>query len=445
MQQRSLWPVTTVFRPRGIEIDRNDLTRLADRFGTPLYVFDAATIRNALAAYQRGLATYPAATHLSYAGKALLNSAIARLVAEQADGIDAVSLGELAIARQAGVAAERLHLHGNATPTAELDLALAWGVGRIVIDNADQLATVAALAALHGVRQPIWLRVAPDIVAGGHAHIQTGAAVSKFGLPIADGSAGRAIAAALSTPSLALVGLHVHVGSQIRDFAALTAAADKLLALAVAARVQFGWTPAEICVGGGLAVATHPDETHGDIAHGDVAAYCAALVEAIVAGCARHALPLPRLACEPGRSIVARAGVAIYTVTGRKPLGSSAPDYLHIDGGMGDNPRPALYSARYTAHLLHRPLGTPTRDYQIAGRYCESGDRLIERVALPAVEPGDRLAVPVSGAYTLSMASNYNGVGRPAVLLLDRGNVRLIQRRETWQDLLHRDAAPEAP
>lgn len=424
-----LWPDTCRLTPDGIAVGGCDLAALADQFGTPLYVLDEATLVNQATAYRDGFRRYPGEVAVYYAGKALLNLAVAQLVARLGLGLDVVSLGELTIAQRAGFDLARVHLHGNGTPPAELAAAVDLGIGRLIIDNADQLAAVRTIVGRAERRQTVLLRVAPDVIAGGHVHIQTGSAESKFGFN--DPTA--AAAEALGDPGLELLGLHMHIGSQVRDFAALQLAIARLVATAARLRGALGWTAAELCVGGGLAV-----PTDGSQPPAAVADYCTAVIEGICATCAAENFPLPRLSVEPGRSLAARAGVAVYTVTGRKPLADGSA-YVHIDGGMGDNPRPILYGAGYEAALLRDPLGAAEGVWRISGRYCESGDMLIPRIALPTVRVGDRLAVPAAGAYTLSMAGNYNGVGRPAVVLARNGAAHLIQRRETADDLLARD------
>lgn len=245
----------------------------------------------------------------------------------------------------------------------------------------------------------------------------------------------QAIKLAHSAETLDFIGLHAHTGSQIRDFGALRKTIVRLFALAHAAREQASWEMRELSPGGGLAVATHAGESSGDIAE-----YCAVICETVEKAAEKIDFPLPHVSIEPGRALVARAGIAIYRVTGRKPL-ANAPDFLHINGGMGDNVRPSMYGANYTAINLSRARESADQAYTIAGRYCESGDILIPIVTLPDTKTGDLLAVPVSGAYTLSMASNYNGIGRPAVLFVRDGEARLVQRRETWQDIVRRDVA----
>jgi diaminopimelate decarboxylase len=464
-----LWPDTAAIDQYGhLTIGGCDVVALAHEHGTPLYLLDEATFRGGCRAYHAAITRgYAGPTAIHYAGKALLNTAVAQLVAEEGLGLDVVSGGELYVALRAGFPAAHIHLHGNAKPRAELEQALDAGVGRIVADTLDELALLADLTVGRAQPQPIMLRLAPDVAADTHAHIQTGRAASKFGLPLeALDAAAERIAAA---PGLQLVGLHCHLGSQIFDDAPFVRAIDVLLDCAAHLRDRHGIAVAEISPGGGLGVPYLPEH-----APPDREAYAAALGRALAQGCQQRGLPLLRLVIEPGRSIVARAGVALYKIIATKQLPSplsvaSSPlqgdhgprttdhgpaiGYLHVDGGMADNIRPALYGARYTALLANRadpdrslPIATGAGPgmraeevVHIAGRYCESSDVLLRDVALPHAGPGALLAVAVAGAYTLSMASNYNLTPRPALLLVGDGWSQVIQRRETYEDLVARD------
>jgi diaminopimelate decarboxylase len=450
MRDAHLWPDTTTIEQGRLHIGGCDAVALAREYGTPLYLLDAATFRQGCRAYRAALDhgyAGPGAVH--YAGKALLNTAVAQLVAAEGLGLDVVSGGELFVALRAGFPAERIHMHGNAKPRAELEQGLDAGVGRIVVDTLDELDLLAHLAAGRAAQQPIMLRLAPDIAANTHAHIETGRAASKFGLPLqALDAAAERIAAA---PGLRLAGLHCHLGSQIFDDAPFAHAIEVLLDCAARLREGHGFAVGEISPGGGLGAPYLAEQTPPDRD-----AYVATLGRALVEGCRARNLPLPRLVIEPGRSIVARAGVALYQIVATKPLAGplftgsrpqargdtpTAGRYLHVDGGMADNIRPALYGARYTALLAGR-AGMPAEEIShISGRYCESGDVLLRDSALPPAGPGDLLAFAMAGAYTLSMASNYNLVPRPALLLVGGGRAQVIQRRETYEDLVQRDVA----
>jgi diaminopimelate decarboxylase len=411
---------------------------LARRFGTPLYVFELDTIRRRIATYKKGLAQYPGPARLTYASKAFQCLALARLMAEQGVGLDVASAGELYIARRGGADPKQMHLHGNNKTPLDLSEALQAGVGRIVVDNTDELQLLTRLAAVR--RQPvkIWLRLTPDVaVETIHRYTVTGVADSKFGFPLGEAAeiAGQIVAQTgqISASFIQLVGLHVHLGSHFHDVGPVAQAIEKLLDLALFLSERYNWSLQELCAGGGWGARYHPDDPPMPLEP-----FLAGLVRAVEAGCRRRNLPLPTLILEPGRSLVAQAGVALYAVGGRKAT-PNGRIYVSIDGGMADNPRPALYQARYTALLANRAGEPETETVAIAGPYCESGDILIQAVDLPVARPGDILAVPVSGAYHLAMGSNYNAALKPAVVFVDGEAVNLVQRRETFEDLIRRD------
>ncbi|WP_298817395.1 diaminopimelate decarboxylase [Chloroflexus sp.] len=425
-----IWPVTATVQAGRLFVGGCDVIELAERFGTPLYLLDETTLRSAMRAYRQAFAAaYPGPTQVHYAGKALLNTALAQIVAQEGLGLDVVSATELQVARCAGVPMAQVHLHGNAKTDAELERAVAWQVGAVVVDNLDELARLRALSGLLSVPQGVLLRIAPAIEADTHAHIATGGAAAKFGLSLS--ALDEAVAQTLATPGLRWLGLHAHIGSQLFALDQVVATVEILAAQAARLRDRFGITPLELSPGGGLGVPYTADQPATDIYH-----YARVVGAAMQSACARYDLPLPRLTVEPGRSIVAQAGVALYRIVARK-----GAQWLHIDGGMADNIRPALYGARYTAVLAHCADTLADVVVSVGGRYCESGDVLLREVALPSAQPGDVLAVATAGAYTLSMASNYNLVPRPALVLVGNGQARLIQRRETEEDVLARDIA----
>lgn len=430
-----IWPDTAEVIGGRLQIGGCDVADLAADHATPLYVLDEATLRGSMRAYRAAMARrYPGPSRVHYASKALLNTAVAQIVAEEGLGLDVVSGAELLVARRAGMPMDQVHMHGNAKGEAELRRAVEWGVGAIVVDSLDELDHLAALT--HGLERPqgVLLRVAPNIDAHTHAHIATGGAASKFGLPLE--AVGAAAARVLDADGLRLLGLHAHIGSQLFAAGEICAAVAVLAREMARLRDTLGVDLEELSPGGGLGV-----PYTADMPPTDIDAYAAALGGAARAACAAYGMRPPLLTVEPGRSIVARAGVALYRVVARKLGPDGAPLYLHVDGGMADNIRPALYGARYTALLANRADAPPGPPVDVAGRYCESGDVLLRAAALPPAGPGDLLAVAVAGAYTLSMASTYNLVPRPAVLLAGGGAARLIQRRETEDDLLGRDIA----
>ena len=407
---------------------------LARGYGTPLYIFDEVTLRGACRAYGEALAAhYPGVGHVAYAAKAYLCQALASLLHQEGLGLDAVSGGEMAVAGAAGFPMERIHLHGSNKSREELQLALDWGIGRIVVDNQHELEMLGSLVAERGQRVRIWLRLNPGIDAHSHEYVRTGVLDSKFGLPLVTGDAEEAVRFSLAHPALELIGLHAHIGSQILETAPFEDTVEALIAFAAEMRGRHGFALREISPGGGLGIRYTPKDATLPIEQ-----HVAAISQSVVRSCQRHGVPLPELILEPGRSIVGRAGVALYTVGARKEI-PGVRTYVSVDGGMADNIRPALYGAKYVALAATRANETPTETVSIAGRYCESGDVLIRDIQLPRLAPGDLLAVPAAGAYCLSMASNYNLSLRPAVVMVRDGGAWLMQRRERLEDLVGRD------
>ncbi|MCB0168628.1 MAG: diaminopimelate decarboxylase, partial [Anaerolineae bacterium] len=368
-----------------------------------------------------------------YASKAFLCTALVGLMTKAGVGLDVASAGEIFIAQHGGADPAAMHLHGNNKSALDLSEALQAGVGRIVVDNVDELELLTKMATEQGRSVKIWLRITPDVaVETIHEYTVTGTADSKFGFPIevADGVARELLS---QNSPIELTGLHVHLGSHFHDADPVARALDRLLDLAAGWQNAFGWPFSELCAGGGWGVRYHPDDPAMP-----VEPFVAGVVAAVERGCRLRNLPLPQLILEPGRSLVAAAGVALYTVGSRKVI-PGGRTYVSIDGGLADNPRPALYRANYTAVLANRADEAETEPVAVAGPYCESGDILIQAVDLPVARPGDILAVPVAGAYQLAMGSNYNAALKPAVVFCDGDEVKLIQRRETFEDLIRRD------
>lgn len=439
-----LWPDTARVAAGRLRLGGCDVAELAATWGTPLYILDEATFRGAGRAYVEALRRYyPGAGAAHYAAKALLNTTVARWVHEEGLGLDAASAGEVFTALRGGMAAERIHLHGNAKPRDELEYALAAGVGAVVVDTLDELSLVETLGAARGRPVSVILRIAPGVGADTHPHIQTGLDTAKFGLLAAH--LPRAADLIGSSHHVRLDGLHCHVGSQIFDLDVWAEAVEALLDARAEMGRRLGELPPDLSPGGGLGVAY----AAGDPA-ADIAAFVARVAGATVAGCAARSMPLPRLILEPGRSIAARAGVAAYRVIARKEMEAVVPPgggpirWLHLDGGMADNLRPALYGARYEAALANRTDAGRTERVSLAGRYCESSDVLVADVMMPPSAPGDVVAMPGCGAYTLAMSGNYNLTRRPAVIAVNDGKATLVQRRETFDDLVRRDEAAAA-
>jgi diaminopimelate decarboxylase len=413
-----------------------DAVELAAEFGTPLYVFDEEELRATCRAYREAFASRYAQSAVVYAAKAYLARWLAALVAEEGLGLDVVSGGELTVARAAGVPLERVLFHGNNKSAPELREAVEAGVGRIVIDNFYELSLLDGIAEAAGRRQRVLLRVSPNVDPHTHVKTTTGVLDTKFGVPIAGGQAEEAVVQALACSNLELLGLHCHLGSPIFELEPYWRANAVMIEFARAMRDRHGLELREYSCGGGFAAhylrekaPPTPDQ------------YAQAVVESLREALTLHDLPLPLLTVEPGRAIVARAGVALYTVGARKEV-PGVRTYVSVDGGMADNIRPAMYDARYEALVANRALYAPAERVTIAGKYCESGDVLIKEIELPKLWAGDVLALPASGAYCLAMASNYNLSLRPPVVLVRDGRARLVRRRETYEDLMRTDITP---
>lgn len=416
-----------------LEIGGCDTVELARTFGTPLIVYDEALIREKCRAFVEAFRKTGARFQVAYASKAFCTVAMCQLVAEEGLALDVVSDGELYTAQKAGFPPERIHFHGNNKTPEELVMALDVGIGCVVVDNFHELAMLADMARERGQRVNILLRVTPGVEAHTHAYIQTGQEDSKFGFDIGSGMAVEAVKRALSAPALALVGVHCHIGSQIFETEGFVAAIARVMAFLDAVRAETGYVAAVVNLGGGFGIRY----TEND-APLPVAAYVEAIVSAVRRECGARAYPEPEIWLEPGRSIVGEAGTTLYTVGAVKVI-PGLRTYVAVDGGMADNIRPALYQARYEAMLANRGWEKPTETVSIAGKTCESGDMLIWDIALPPVRPGDLLAVSCTGAYTYSMASNYNRLRRPAVVFVRDGRAKVVVRRETYDDLVRND------
>ncbi|MGA1837819.1 diaminopimelate decarboxylase [Herbiconiux sp. 11R-BC] len=425
---------------------------LAARFGTPLYVVDEADARGRAreirTAFETEAARVGTSAKVYYAGKAFLSIEVARWVAEEGLAIDTCSGGELAVALAAGVDPARIGLHGNNKSPAEIDRAVAAGVGVLVIDSAVEIGRIAEAAARHGRVQPVRLRVNSGVHAHTHDFLATAHEDQKFGVRL--DQAAEFAAAIRAEPGLDFLGLHCHIGSQIFGSEGFAESAARLLE-AHAGLLAGGPVP-ELNLGGGFGIAyTVADDPT------PIAELAAAIVDSVAGECARLGIPIPALAFEPGRSVIGTAGTTLYEVGTVKPVlvtvpeepgdgGSGATElvrtYVSVDGGMSDNARPALYGADYSVRLASRASAAEPVLVRLAGKHCESGDIVVYADYLPGdVEPGDLVAVPATGAYCWSLSSNYNYLGRPAVVAVRDGEAHLLVRRETENDLLARDAA----
>ncbi|MFF4564679.1 diaminopimelate decarboxylase [Streptomyces sp. NPDC001435] len=425
----SVWPAsTTEPRPGDLAVGGVPLAEVADRFGTPVYVLDETEVRERCRTYRH---VFPEA-EVIYAAKAFLCRAMVHWTEEEGLGLDVCSAGELELAVTTGFPPERIVLHGNAKSPGDLETALRLGVGRIVIDSPSEIARLAAAIGPEG-HQKVMVRVVPGISAGGYDKIRTGTEDQKFGLSIRDGYAQHAITRILDQPQLELTGLHCHLGSQITSVKPYLAAVRRMVGLMARLHEQHGLVLSELDLGGGHGIAYRPGEEALDLTM-----LASKVRDELTGACAAAGIPVPRLIIEPGRAIAGPAGIALYHVLAVKRTGDHI--FVAVDGGMSDNPRPALYGVRYAPRLIGRPSAAPLARVTVVGRHCEAGDVLATDVELPDdVRPGDLLAVPVAGAYHLSMASGYNLVGRPPVAAVCVGRARLLVRRESLDDIRSRD------
>ena len=412
-----------------------DTVEIAREFGTPAYVLDEAVIRENCRTYRRAAAEHFGADALPlYASKALCFAGIYRIAAEEGMGVDCVSGGELYTAKAAGFPAEKIYFHGNNKTDRDICDALDMGVGTFVVDNADELEALSAEAQRRGLTQRILLRITPGIDPHTHRAISTGNVDSKFGSAIVTGQAMEIVKRAIATKGVRLCGLHCHIGSQIFDIEPFAEAADIMVRfIADIKRECDGFEIEELNLGGGLGVRYTEYDREID--------YASAIrdIASIVTGyCQKSDIRLPRIILEPGRSLVAAAGITLYTVGSVKEI-PGFKNYISVDGGMPDNPRYALYQSQYTALIANR--ANAPRDYRatLAGRCCESGDLLGENMEIQHAQRGDILAVLVTGAYNFAMASNYNRLPRPPVVMVKDGRATLAVKRETYEDLIARD------
>ncbi len=436
----AVWPASARRDDAGaVRVSGAALPALAAEFGTPLYVVDEdelrARARAVRDAFRSAFAGLGADVHVYYAGKAFLCTTVARWVVEEGLRIDVASEGELAVALAAGVDPALLGHHGNNKSLAEIDRSVGAGVGAIVLDSVVEIDRVARAAEAHGRVQPVRLRINSGVHASTHEYLATAREDQKFGIPLADAPA--AVAAIRSHPSLRFLGLHSHIGSQIFESAGFGEAARRLLALH--AELRAGGEVPELNLGGGFGIAyTSADEVT------PITEIAADFARVVGEECRRLGIPVPAIAIEPGRIVVGPSTVTVYEVGTVKDVlveGAHARTYVSVDGGMSDNIRPSLYGADYSVRIANRVSDADPALVRVAGKHCESGDIVVHADYLPGdVAPGDLLAVPATGAYCWSLASNYNYLGRPAVVAVKDGAARVIVRRETEADLLRRDA-----
>jgi diaminopimelate decarboxylase len=430
----TLFPLTTELNSRGhLVIGGCDSLELANEFGTPLYVFDEASLRSKCAEFKAEFAERYPGTKVIYAAKAFINTSLARLLNEEGLGLDVVSAGELHIARAAGFPLDRVYQHGNNKSPEQLKLALEWRVGRIVVDNFGELKMLDEIAGKQGVKPDILLRLSPGVDPHTHKYIATGVIDTKFGFPMLKGE--EALSQAIGAPHLNLIGLHFHIGSLIHEVEPYELAIERVLQFAREMKTEHGFELKELDIGGGFAIQYTRDEPAPP-----VSVYARSVATRITERCRELELTLPQLIVEPGRAIVGQAGVALYTVGAIKDI-PGVRRYVSVDGGMGDNIRPALYGAQYEAVVANKMAEKEAGEVTISGKFCESGDILIRDISLPELKSGDIIALPSCGAYCLPLASNYNASLRPAVVMVGESRAHLIRRRETFSDLTHCDIA----
>ncbi len=433
MELGAVLPRTAEVRDDHLFIGGVDMVDLAHELGTALYVFDEEDLVSRMRAYVTEFRSRYENSDIIYASKAFLNKEVLRIAAREGLCLDVSGGGELACAQMVGFPMERVFVHGNNKTPQELEEAISAGVGRIVVDSRIELARVSKIAGELGVTQDICMRITPGVEADTHEYIRTGCEDSKFGFTMLEDFAYTCVGTALETPNVRLVGLHCHIGSQIFALHSFAEAAQVMVDFMARIRDGYGHTIEELDLGGGLGIAyTTADKPSSIAEFAEVT--CSSVREA----CAAHDLPLPRLFVEPGRSLVANAGVTLYTVGILKTL-PNIRKYVAIDGGMSDNIRTALYHAEYEPTIANKAGQPRTEIVTLCGKHCESGDAVVIDMPLQKADIGDIVCVFGTGAYNMTMASNYNGQPRPAVVFVKDGEARITTRPETYDDLYARD------
>lgn len=424
-----------------LEIGGADTVELAEKFGTPLYVFDEAYIRGMMRVYKRTLSEeYGGNGMVLYASKAFSCMAMYKIAKSEGIGVDVVSGGEFYTAIKAGFPAENIYMHGNNKLLDELVYALDHHIGTIVVDSFREADVVDSLAKERGIVQNVLIRINPGVEAHTHAFVQTARTDSKFGFSINDGTAKSITEYVLSKKSLNLKGYHCHIGSQIFEKQSFVLAAEKVMNFMAEVRNTLGFEADTLNIGGGFGVWYNDEDPK--LKFSDYSEYLKTLISAIKNKSAEHGLKQPYLLLEPGRSIVGEAGITLYTVGAIKDI-PGVRKYVAIDGGMFDNPRYALYQSKYTVLLANRANEECTEKVSVAGKCCESGDLIAVDVPLPKAESGDIMAVLTTGAYNYSMASNYNRNFIPSAVLVNEGQAEIIIKPQTYEDLVRNDVIPE--
>jgi diaminopimelate decarboxylase len=400
---------------------------LVGEFGTPLYLFDESTLRSKCTELKTEFGRRYGDVTVIYACKAFINGAMALIFMEEGLGLDVVSAGELGIAQSVGFPLTRIYFHGSNKSSEEVRLGLEEHVGRIVVDNLQELTILNEMTAGEDYMADVLLRLSLGVDPHTHKYLATGVVDSKFGFPLIRGE--EAVAQAMAAPNLNLVGLHFHIGSLIGEVEPYQEAIELTLNFAAEMKQKYNFVIKELNVGGGFAIQYNLDSSVPPIS-----VYAEAIATKVISKCQELGLVLPRLIVEPGRSLVGQAGVALYRVGVVKDI-PGVRCYVSVDGGMADNIRPALYEAKYEAVVANKVSEREIVKVTIAGKFCESGDILVKDIVLPSVSAGDIIAIPDCGAYCLPMASNYNASFKPAIILVKEGKARLIRRREILTDL----------
>lgn len=413
-----------------LEIAGVDTIDLAQKYGTPLMIYDIKTVRNNINEFKKALASYPADYEISYASKAFSSIAMYQILKQEEISVDVVSGGELELAIESGFPAEKINFHGNNKSYKELQDALDYKIGHVIVDNFHELEMLEQLTEERNQKIKIIIRVTPGVTADTHKYIMTGHTDSKFGFDLKNGQAEEAVKIAQKAKYLELSGLHMHIGSQIFGTESYVLAMDQVLRSAKEWYIDFGFELKVLNIGGGFGIQHTPDDEAVSVKR-----QVRAISEELVKLLKLYDINYPTMQIEPGRSIVGTAGTTIYEIGSRKNI-PGIRDYISVDGGMSDNIRPAMYNSKYFASLANRMKDKRTTKVSVAGKACESGDMLIMDLELPEVNAGDKLAVFHTGDYAFAMSSNYNRIPRPAVVFVENGKEFLSIRREKVKDFL---------
>jgi diaminopimelate decarboxylase len=424
---------TGINKSGNLEIGGVDAIELAQQFGTPLYVYDVALMRERARGFKKTFEDQNINAQVAYASKAFSTVAMIQLAEEEGLSLDVVSGGELYTAIVAGFPVERIHFHGNNKSREELEMALDHQIGCIVVDNFHEIELLKAICQEKNTKVNILLRITPGIEAHTHDYILTGQEDSKFGFDLQNGQAAKALETVLAFNYFNVLGLHCHIGSQIFETTGFLLAAKKIVEKMAEWKKSYLFEAKVLNLGGGFGIRyTKEDEPIPP------AQYVSEIIKEVKKLTEHFTLKMPEIWIEPGRSLVGDAGITLYKVGSSKEV-PGVRKYLAVDGGMSDNIRPALYSAKYEAVLANRPLAKTNETVSIAGKCCESGDMLIWDLPLPETEEEDILAVFCTGAYGYSMSNNYNRIPRPAVVFVENGKATLVVKRETYEDLVRHD------